>query len=163
MSESDGATKPEINCSTTSVEGETTKFVRAQFPNGPAPLVGCVISESRTLAIVINPEAVLSPTCSLNTRFANAQPRMFTLSSFVAKTIISASLIPALTNESLESAFPVIKRQSKDCESLIALGSGSIIATPLFSPRSAAATPRPTSPAPAIMTRIQPNEYVNWI
>ena len=52
--------------------------------------------------------------------------------------MISASLIPALTSESLERAFPVIKRQSKDCESLMALGSGSIIATPLFSPRSAA-------------------------
>ena len=40
ISERVGDTNPEISCSTTSVDGETTKFVRAQFSNGPAPLEG---------------------------------------------------------------------------------------------------------------------------
>ena len=65
------------------------------------------------------------------------------LSSLVANTIISASLIPALLRDSLDKPFPVINRQSNDCDSFIDLGSGSINATLLLSSLKAAATPLP--------------------
>ena len=68
--------------------------------------------------------------------------------------MISASLMPALNNESRERASPVTNKQSKDWDSLMASGSGSINATCLLSSLRAAATPLPTSPAPAIITRI---------
>ena len=68
--------------------------------------------------------------------------------------MISASLIPALSKESRDRTEPVTNKQSNDCDSFIALGSGSISATLLFSSLRASATPLPTSPAPAIITLI---------
>ena len=127
---------------------------RVHLSRGPAPRFLSRRVGSRILAIVVSPRVARSPTCSLYTRFANAQPRRLTSSLFVHRTMISASLIPARRSESRESAFPVTKRQSRDCDSLIATGSGSIRATCLFSALKEAATPLPTSPAPAIMTRI---------
>ncbi len=76
------------------------------------------------------------------------------MSLFVAITIISASVIPALNRESLDRTLPVTNRQSRYWDSFIAVGSVSMRATLLFSCLRAAATPRPTSPAPAMITLI---------
>ena len=108
-------------------------------------------------AIVLRPEAFLSPTSSLYTFFAKEHPRRLIMSSLVAVMNISASLIPALIRESLERALPVMSKQSRYWDSFMAVGSGSMSATLLLSWRRAAATPLPTSPAPAIMTLIDPH------
>ena len=154
ISSTEGARSPAANCLTISSEAQTIWSARVHLSRGPAPLFLSSKVGSRIFAIVVNPLVALSPTCSLYTLFAKAQPSRFTSSLFVQSTMISASLIPARNNESRERASPVTNKQSRDWDSLIASGSGSINATCRLSSLRAAATPLPTSPAPAIMTRI---------
>ena len=148
-----GATNPLASRLTISSPAQTMWSAFDHLGRGPAPYSGSKSFRSDILAIVLilRFDDLFS---SLNTRFAKAHERRFSSSEFVHIITISASVIPALTSVLLERTDPLMTRQSIDCDSFIASRSLSIRTMSRPSCLRAAATPRPTSPAPPMIILI---------